>query len=94
MNLEDKTYLDLLEMRKEINDAINEYGNREKIQVYSINIPYNGWDHYLDKGNAMRELHTWFGDEEVFCDEEFSIKLNYLTKAECEYCKDYNPKNI
>lgn len=89
MELSDKTYLELLDLRRELNEAIETYANRSKTKVYSNFIPFDGWNHYIKEDNAKAALIDAI-DDGIYSDDEFKIKCSYLNDAELEYCKDYS----
>jgi hypothetical protein len=88
LELDDKTQMDLLDMRMQINAALENYGNRAKTKVYSNFIPFEGWQHYLSEDNARAALIEAIEDG-IYSDDEFKIKCSYLNDAELEYCRDY-----
>lgn len=93
MDLTEKTYLELLELRQQINQAIEEVGNREKVKVYSI-YSYGDSDNYIEKSNANLALRELFEDDEVVWGEEgVQSKIIYIDSAHLKYCKDYKEKN-
>lgn len=91
LHLEDKTHMDLLDMRMQINEALETYSNRTKTKVYSNFIPFVGWQHYIEEDNAKIAL-MYAIEEGIYSDDEFEIKCSYLNDAELEYCRDYNSK--
>lgn len=88
LELDDKTYMDLITMRMQINEAIDKYNNRSKTKVYSNFIPFDGWHHYLKEENAKSNLIDLIEDG-IYSEDEFKIKISYLNDAELEYCRDY-----
>ncbi len=86
MDLENKTQVELLELRGQINEALNEYGNRSKTKVFSTFV-FGDWRHFRLEKNAKNEIIEHLQDEEI-TDDEIKIKCTYLNDAELPFCID------
>lgn len=89
MDLTNLTYLDLIELRSQVNSEISKIDEREKSAVYGI-YSYRDWDYYIEKTNATKALTDLLADDEVIWDkDEFKTKMAYVDSAHLKYCKDY-----
>lgn len=82
------TAMDIRDLIREANEALQSYNNREKTKVYANFIPFDGWRYYLKEENAKSDLLEAIEDG-IYGDDEYKVKCFYLTDAELEYCQDY-----
>lgn len=93
MDLSNKTYLELIELRQQINQEIQEAVNRKKVKVYSI-CSFGDTENYIEKPNADLALRELFEDDEVVWSEDgVQSKVIYIDSAQLKYCKDYKEDN-
>lgn len=88
MDLTKHSFLDLVELRNELDRAFKDYDKRSKTKVYAVFLPYDDWQYFLFKENADACIQAAITDGEVFLPVEFKAKIEYLDDAGLEYCKD------
>lgn len=88
MDFSNMTQMDIRELIREANKALEDYTNREKIKCYSNFVPFDGWRRFISEECAKQDLIECI-EEGIYSDDEFKIKASYLTLAELEYCKDF-----
>ena len=89
MDLANLTYLELLELRRQVNVEIEELDKRKRVKIYSI-FSYGDWNNYISKESAANSLKEIIDEDEIVWDDE-GIKTcaRYIDEAHLKYCKDY-----
>jgi hypothetical protein len=90
-DLKNMTKLELLDLRKEVNEAISGYDNREKTKVFTVFIQFTGTKYFLKKETAIQYLKDCIEEESIFENgNETKCGYAFLNDAEVmEYCEDY-----
>jgi|SRR5882762_4622678 len=88
MDLSKYSFLDLVELRSDLDKAFKEFDKRSKTQVFAIFLPYDKWHYFLKKENAEAYIQTAITENEIFLAEEFKAKIEFLDEAGLQYCED------
>lgn len=90
MDLSKYTQMDLLDLRREINEELESYENRSKTKVFTVFIAFIGTKYFLKKENAIQYLKESIDEDLVFDGNEVKCDEKYINEAEIEsYCYDY-----
>jgi len=88
--------MDLLDLRREINEELKNYENRSKTKVFTVFIAFIGTKYFLKKENAIEYLKESIDEDLIFNGDEVKCHEKYINEAEIEnYCNDHEtlPKN-
>jgi len=87
MDLSKYTQMDLLALRRSINEELENYENRSKTKVFSVFIAFIGTKYFLKKENAIQYLKESIEEDYVFDGNELKCGEKYINEAEIEqYC--------
>lgn len=93
MDLGKLTYLELLELRKNVGDALSDYNNRNKHLVYCIKND-DDTTRYIEFDNAVHYLKFLTENiSEYLFEGETVLTTQYINDAELKFCIDYKNKN-
>lgn len=82
--------MDIRELIRNANEALEVYADREKTAVYGISVPFVGWQYYIKRHRAIRYLQELIEDPDtLFQKLAVEIQIKYVNQAELEYCQDY-----
>jgi hypothetical protein len=94
MDLKGLTEMQLLDLRKKINDELESYKDRGKTKVFTVFIAFEGTKYFLEKDNALEYLNECIGYDMVFDGNDVTLSQKFLNEAEVKnFCQDYNQKD-
>lgn len=95
-DLNNLTWLELIELRSEVNQQIEKVSNRDKFPVYEINIGGN-LERYIYRNNAMNRIkgiikdYDDYNEDDFFSEDyKFETSIVYFDSASLKSCDDYN----
>lgn len=95
MDLKNLTEMDLLNLRKEINDELATYKDRGKTKVFTVFIAFEGTKYFLEKENALKYFNECVGYDMVFDGNDVTLSEKFFNDAEIKnYCQDYKSKEV
>lgn len=90
MDFNKMTEMDLLELRKQVNDQLESYKDRDKTKVFTVFIAFIGIKYFIKKENAIQYLKDCIEEDMLFDGNEAKCHEKYLTQSEVEnYCSDF-----
>ena len=94
MKLSGLTYLDLLDLRKQVNDELENIANREKVKVFKIFSSFTENVLFLNEQKALDYLKNAIEDESFTFTEDGQcyIEIKYTDEANKQYCYDFDDK--
>ena len=93
IDLSKLTEMELLDLRKQVNDELIDYENRNKTKVYTVFIELIGTKYFINKEVAISYLKDCIDEDMLFDGNNATCGIKYLTDAEVEnYCQDYQIK--
>jgi len=86
MELNKLTQIELLELRKKCNEALEEYSKRDKIKVYKLSVFGNDY-YYSNFKTVLEEYNSYIEDfdfGEMLAENPISMSVEYFNEAEFE----------